>query len=86
MCIFRICADMLYMEELDPQRDITMYIHTKAISSYALNALVDVMQYVKPDVATVCVGTVAGVASTVLAAGQRYDHTHTHTHSLCVCV
>ena len=84
MCIFRICADMLYMEELDPQRDITMYIHTKAISSYALNALVDVMQYVKPDVATVCVGTVAGVASTVLAAGQRYDHTHTLSLSVCV--
>lgn len=67
----RLCADLLYMEQLDPKADITMYIHTKAISMYALNAIVDVMKYVQSDVATVCIGTVAGVASTVLAAGER---------------
>merc|ERR1719230_84413 len=38
---------------------------------YALNAIVDVMKYVQSDVATVCIGTVAGVASTVLADGER---------------
>lgn len=62
------------MEHLDDKEDITIYMHTKAISTYALNSLVDVMAYVKPEVATVCVGTVAGVASTVLAAGERYKH------------
>jgi ATP-dependent Clp protease, protease subunit len=54
---------------MDPDRDISMYINSPGGSFTALTAIYDTMQFVKPDVATVCMGQAASAAAVLLAAG-----------------
>ncbi|WP_420832015.1 ATP-dependent Clp protease proteolytic subunit [Nocardia huaxiensis] len=64
-----IMAQLLVLESLDPDRDITMYINSPGGSFTALMAIYDTMQYVRADVATVCLGQAASAAAVLLAAG-----------------
>ena len=62
-----IMAQLLVLEGLDPDRDITMYINSPGGSFTALMAIYDTMQYVRPDIVTVCLGQAAS------AAGRRHQ-------------
>ena len=64
-----IMAQLLVLEGLDPDRDITMYINSPGGSFTSLLAIYDTMQYVRPDVRTVCLGQAASAAAVLLAAG-----------------
>lgn len=64
-----IMAQLLVLEGQDPDRDITMYINSPGGSFTALMAIYDTMQYVRPDVQTVCLGQAASAAAVILAAG-----------------
>ena len=64
-----IMAQLLVLEGLDPDRDITMYINSPGGSFPSLMAIYDTMQYVRPDVRTVCLGQAASAAAVLLAAG-----------------
>ncbi len=64
-----IMAQLLVLEGLDPDRDITMYINSPGGSFTSLMAIYDTMQYVRPDVQTVCLGQAASAAAILLAAG-----------------
>ncbi|WP_027019117.1 ATP-dependent Clp protease proteolytic subunit [Corynebacterium sputi] len=64
-----IMAQLLVLEGLDPDRDITMYINSPGGSFTSLMAIYDTMQYVRPDVSTVCLGQAASAAAVLLAAG-----------------
>ncbi|AWB82504.1 ATP-dependent Clp protease proteolytic subunit [Corynebacterium yudongzhengii] len=66
-----IMAQLLVLESQDPDRDITMYINSPGGSFTALMAIYDTMQYVRPDVATVCLGQAASAAAVILAAGGK---------------
>lgn len=66
-----IMAQLLVLESQDPDRDITMYINSPGGSFTALMAIYDTMQYVRPDVATVCLGQAASAAAVILAAGAK---------------
>lgn len=66
-----IMAQLLVLEGLDPDRDITMYINSPGGSFTALMAIYDTMQYVRPDVQTVCLGQAASAAAVLLAAGTK---------------
>ena len=64
-----IMAQLPVLEGLDPDRDITMYINSPGGSFTSLMAIYDTMQYVRPDVRTVCLGQAASAAAVLLAAG-----------------
>ena len=64
-----IMAQLLVIEGKDPDRDITMYINSPGGSFTSLMAIYDTMQYVRPDVQTVCLGQAASAAAVLLAAG-----------------
>ncbi|MEZ0095715.1 ATP-dependent Clp protease proteolytic subunit [Streptacidiphilus sp. EB129] len=64
-----IMAQLICLESMDPDRDISMYINSPGGSFTALTAIYDTMQFVKPDVATVCMGQAASAAAVLLAAG-----------------
>jgi ATP-dependent Clp protease protease subunit len=64
-----IAAQLLFLEAEDPDKDISLYINSPGGSAYAGMAIYDSMQYVKPDVATICVGMGMSAAATVLAGG-----------------
>lgn len=64
-----IMAQLLVLESMDPDRDITMYINSPGGSFTSLMAIYDTMQYVRPDVQTVCLGQAASAAAVILAAG-----------------
>ncbi|MQY20372.1 ATP-dependent Clp protease proteolytic subunit [Nocardia macrotermitis] len=64
-----VMAQLLVLESLDPDRDITMYINSPGGDVTALMAIYDTMQYVRADVATVCLGEAASAAAVLLAAG-----------------
>ncbi|WP_084253167.1 ATP-dependent Clp protease proteolytic subunit [Devriesea agamarum] len=64
-----IMAQLLVLESMDPDRDITLYINSPGGSFTALTAIYDTMQYIKPDVTTVCLGQAASAAAVLLAAG-----------------
>ena len=64
-----LMAQLLVLESQDPDRDITMYINSPGGSFTALMAIYDTMQYVRADVATVCLGQAASAAAILLAAG-----------------
>jgi ATP-dependent Clp protease protease subunit len=70
-----ITAQLLFLEAEDPERDISLYINSPGGSAYAGMAIYDTMQYVKPDVSTVCVGMGMSAAAMILgggAAGKRF--------------
>ncbi len=62
-------AQLLCLESMDPDRDISIYINSPGGSFTALTAIYDTMQYIKPDVQTVCLGQAASAAAVLLAAG-----------------
>ena len=65
-----IMAQLLVLEAMDPDRDITMYINSPGGSFTAMTAIYDTMQYIKPHITTVCLGQAASAAAVILAAGQ----------------
>lgn len=64
-----VIAQLLFLESEDPEKDITLYINSPGGVVYSGLAIYDTMQYVKPDVATYCVGFAASAAALLLAAG-----------------
>ena len=64
-----VMAQLLTLESGDPDRDITMYINSPGGSFTAMTAIYDTMQFVRPDIATVCLGQAASAAAVLLAAG-----------------
>ncbi|MGC9048957.1 MAG: ATP-dependent Clp endopeptidase proteolytic subunit ClpP [Patescibacteria group bacterium] len=66
-----VIAQLLFLESEDKEKDIKLYINTPGGSVTAGLAIYDTMQYVKPDVATICVGTAASMGAVLLAAGAK---------------
>ena len=66
-----VIAQMLFLEAEDPDRDILLYINSPGGVVTAGMAIYDTMQFVKPDVATYCIGQAASVAAVLLAAGAK---------------
>lgn len=64
-----IMAQLLVLESQDPERDIMMYINSPGGSFTAMTAIYDTMQYIKPQVQTVCLGQAASAAAVLLAGG-----------------
>jgi ATP-dependent Clp protease, protease subunit len=65
-----INAQLLMLEHEDSERDISLYINSPGGSSTALFAVYDVMQYIRPDIQTICMGFAASAAAVLLAAGS----------------
>ena len=66
-----VIAQMLFLEAENPEKDITLYINSPGGSVTAGLAIYDTMQYVKPDVATYCIGQAASMAAVLLAGGAK---------------
>ncbi len=66
-----VMAQLLTLESMDPDRDIMMYINSPGGSFTALTAIYDTMQYIRPDVMTVCLGQAASAAAVLLAGGTK---------------
>ena len=64
-----VMAQLLVLEASDPDRDITLYINSPGGSFTAMTAIYDTMQYIRPDIQTVCLGQAASAAAVLLAAG-----------------
>ena len=64
-----VMAQLLVLESTDPDRDILMYINSPGGSFTSLMAIYDTMQYVRPEITTVCLGQAASAAAVLLAAG-----------------
>ncbi len=74
-----VIAQMLFLEAEDPDRDITLYINSPGGIVTAGLAIYDTIQYIKPDVSTLCLGQAASMAAVLLAsgaAGKRYALPH----------
>jgi ATP-dependent Clp protease protease subunit len=65
-----IMAQLLVLESQDPDRDIEMYINSPGGSFTAMTAIYDTMQYIRPQIQTVCLGQAASAAAVLLAAGS----------------
>ena len=66
-----IMAQLLHLEGEDPEKDISLYINSPGGSTYALMAIYDTMHFIKPDVATYCMGLAASAAAVLLAGGTK---------------
>lgn len=66
-----VVAQLLFLESDDPEKDINLYINTPGGSVTAGLAVYDTMQYIKPNVATVCIGQAASMGAVLLAAGTK---------------
>ncbi len=66
-----IVAQLLFLESEDPEKDIYLYINSPGGSVSAGLAIYDTMQYIRPDVATICVGMAASMAQVLLCAGAK---------------
>jgi len=66
-----IMAQLLHLESDDPDKDIFLYINSPGGSITSLFAIYDTMQYIKPDVNTVCMGMAASAAAVILAGGAK---------------
>ncbi len=66
-----VMAQLLTLESMDPDRDIMMYINSPGGSFTALTAIYDTMQFVRPDVMTICLGQAASAAAVLLAGGAK---------------
>lgn len=74
-----VMAQLLTLESMDPDRDISIYINSPGGSYTAMTAIYDTMQFVKPEIQTVCLGQAASAAAVLLAAGahgKRYALPH----------
>ena len=67
----KLCAQILLLSAEDPTKDIHLYINSPGGSISAGMAIYDTMQYIRPDVATVCVGQAASMAAVLLAGGAK---------------
>ncbi len=70
-----VIAQMLFLEAENPEKDIALYINSPGGMTSAGLAIYDTMQYIRPDVATYCVGQAASMAAVLLAAGARGKRT-----------
>lgn len=70
-----IVAQLLFLESEDPEKDISFYINSPGGVVTAGMAIYDTMQYIKPDVATVCIGQAASMGALLLAAGAHTKRT-----------
>ena len=66
-----VIAQLLFLESEDPKKDIKLYVNSPGGSVTAGLAIYDTMQYVKPDVSTICVGIAASMAAVLLASGAK---------------
>lgn len=66
-----VMAQLLTLESMDPDRDIMIYINSPGGSFTALTAIYDTMQFVRPDVMTICLGQAASAAAVLLAGGAK---------------
>jgi len=66
-----VVAQLLFLESEDPKKDVAMYINSPGGSVSAGLAIVDTMNHIKPDVATVCVGLAASMGSIILSQGAK---------------
>src|SRR5438093_12528731 len=64
-----VIAQLLYLEAEDPEKDISIYINSPGGSVTAGLAIYDTMQFIRPDVSTICIGQSASMAAVLLAAG-----------------
>lgn len=70
-----IQAQLLFLESIDPKRDIQIYLNTPGGSVYAGLGIYDTMQYIMPDVATICTGMAASMGAVLLCAGTEGKRT-----------
>ncbi len=66
-----VVAQLLFLEAEDPDKDICIYINSPGGSVTAGMAIYDTMQYIKPDVSTICIGLAASMGAFLLSAGQK---------------
>jgi ATP-dependent Clp protease protease subunit len=66
-----VVAELLYLESIDPDREISMYINSPGGSITAGLAIYDTMQFIRPDVVTICMGQASSMAALLLAAGAK---------------
>ncbi|MDF9797612.1 ATP-dependent Clp protease protease subunit [Catalinimonas alkaloidigena] len=66
-----ITAQLLFLESVDPKKDILLYVNSPGGSVYAGLGIYDTMQYVNPDVATICTGMAASMGAVLLAGGAK---------------
>ena len=66
-----VIAQLLFLESINPDEDIYLYINSPGGEVYAGMGIYDTIQYIKPDVVTMCVGMAASMASVLLAAGTK---------------
>jgi len=66
-----ITAQLLFLESTEPSKDIIMYINSPGGSVYAGLGIYDTMQYIRPDIATICTGLAASMSAVILAAGTN---------------
>ena len=66
-----IIAQMLFLESEDPDKDINLYLNSPGGVTTSGLAIYDTMQYIKPDIATICMGQAASMAALLLAAGAK---------------
>jgi ATP-dependent Clp protease, protease subunit len=66
-----IIAQMLFLEAENPEKDIQLYVNSPGGSITSGLAIYDTMQYVKPDIATICIGQAASMAAVLLASGKK---------------
>ena len=68
---YLVIAQLLFLEAEDPDKDISIYINSPGGSISSGMAIFDTMQYIRPDVSTICVGMAASMGAFLLAAGQK---------------
>jgi ATP-dependent Clp protease, protease subunit len=66
-----VMAQLLHLEGEDPEKDINLYINSPGGSVTSLLAIYDTMEFVKPDISTICIGQAASAAAVLLAAGTK---------------
>lgn len=66
-----VIAQLLFLESEDPEKDINIYVNSPGGAVYSGLAIYDTMQYIKPDVSTICVGMAASMGAVLLAAGAN---------------
>ena len=74
-----IVSQLLFLESQDPEKDIHIYINSPGGSITAGMAIYDTMQFIKPQVSTICIGMAASMGAFLLAAGEKENVMHFQT-------
>ena len=74
-----IVSQLLFLESQDPDKDIHLYINSPGGSITAGMAIYDTMQFIKPQVSTICIGMAASMGAFLLAAGEKENVMHCQT-------